>query len=807
MFRNYLLTTIRSVRRQGLFTFINISSLSIGLGCAALIYLYVNDELSFDRFHTDGDRIFRVVRYMYEPDGSVASTDPALPMPLGPAIKNDFPEVENYTRMIEEPFYVRKGDKSYEERILIADPSLTEVFSFEMVEGNGLVTPEQILISETIAGKFFGEESPVGQSISIRTQGVWNEFLVGGVFKDVPSNSSIQFELVMNFGKLPQLFPFVQGNESNWNMSAFETYILLKENSSIEKLADQMPVFRQKYYPDEIETLREEGRWEGEGIPVNYILQPLPDLHLTPEIGGASIPPTNPRYLWIISLIGVILLVIACINFTTLAIGRSTRRALEIGLRKVIGASRTQLRVQFLGEAFLLTFVALLMGIVMAELLLPLFNQLSGKSLVFASLFTPQSMGILIGISLLAGLLAGIYPAVILSNFNPVEVLKNKLKLGGANIFTNSLVVIQFTLSIILMAGTFIIACQINYMKGTHLGYDSEHVIVIPVQSLDGDQLLDRYRQLSDTWPDIEMVSGSNVSFTRGRTRVGYVYEQKVYEPHFFRIDHNYLNTLGLTLKDGRNFDANLSTDTLNAVMINESMARLLGWENPAGKVLKGFQRARSGMQDPMIIGVLKDYHVQSLQHEIPPAVLSLEPSIPYRFILVRVSNAHIPEILDRLKDTWEAYTAEIPFEYSFLDEDINQQYAREERWGKIVGYASLLTILVACMGLFGLSAIVVAGRTREIGIRKVLGASVRQIVFLLSGQLGKLVLIALLIGTPITWFAAEEWLMNFPYRINQSFLVFLATGGVMIFIAVLTVSFNSIRAATRNPVETLRNE
>ncbi|MCB0846892.1 MAG: ABC transporter permease, partial [Bacteroidetes bacterium] len=536
MIRNYLLTTFRTIRRQPLFSFINVMGLAIGLACAALIFLFVNDEWRFDQNHEKKNEIFRVVRFQYNPDGSVRDTDISLPMPLGGAMVADYPEVLNSVRLDNSSAYIRRGEATIEEPIVLADPSLFDIFTFPLLKGQAIQGLDDVVISQTIAEKYFPGEEALGKALSIRLGGEWREFIIRGIAEDIPSYHSVRFDILINYKKLSHIYTWVKEDETNWYSASPYTFIELAEGADIDKLQAVMPDFRRKYYPNEIERLREQGRWEGDGIPTNYYLQPLTDIHLNTEISGGLVSTSDPMYTYILSGIALILLLIACINFTTLAIGRSARRAREIGLRKVVGANRFQLMFQFWAESLFLTFLALIIGLILAESFLPVFNQLSGKDLIFWDLFSLGGLGTLILATLITGMLAGLYPALVLSGFRPVEIFRQKIKVGGANLFTRSLVVAQFTLSVILVIGSIVMSDQIHFMKNKNLGYEAEQIVVVPTQSLDGDRLLDRYQDLGRSTPEIEMVAGSNVSFTQGRTRVGFLYEEKLYEPHYFRV-------------------------------------------------------------------------------------------------------------------------------------------------------------------------------------------------------------------------------------------------------------------------------
>lgn len=807
MIRNYVNIALRSMVKHRLYTLINVLSLSVGIGCTALILLYVQDELTFDQFHEKKDRIFRISRIAYEEDGSIRDTDTNQPMPFGAAIQADLPEVIRYARLFPGRSYLRYGEKVFQENVLFADPSLLDMFTFPLASGHKPMRPEEVVISQEIASKYFGDMPAVGQSISCWMEDQYRELVIVAVSNNIPKNSSVNFDILIPFQQLTTHFSFAREDVNDWESSSSITYVELAPQASAVAFQGKMAGLRTKYFPTEAETLRELDRWNGAGLPYSYLAQQLPDIHLNPTISSGLTPPSNPTYSYILATIALCLLLIACINFMTLAIGRSASRIKEIGIRKVIGASRMQLIIQFGAEAILISLVALVLGIALAEVLLPVFSELAEKELHTVHLLSPIFLSSMLAVALIAGLLAGSYPALVLSRFKPVEAFRNNHKLGGKNFFTRSLIVVQFSLAILLMVSALTMGNQIRFMKSKYLGFDKEHIIAISTGQVDGDQLLERYRQLATTHPGIESVGASTIAFARNRARVGFEYENQIYEPDFFRVDHNYLPTLGLELIEGRNFDPKLPTDTLESILINESMVKLLRWENPVGKRLTGFRRRRSGMDSPVIIGVVKDFNFRSLENPVDAGILSMETSRDYRYVLVRLSPNQVQEAITSLESTWQESETGLPFSYSFLDEDMNRFYQADERWGEIVGYASGLTLLLAGLGLFGLSALAAAGRSKEVGIRKVLGASISHIFILLSRGLGKLVLIAFILAAPISWFLMNNWLSQFAYRITLGPDLYLGAAILLFGILLLTVSYNALRAAWENPVNALRDD
>ena len=799
MLKNYLKIALRNLRREKGYAFINIVGLAIGLAFCALIALYVRDELTYDQFHVQSDRIYRALSVTFNPDGSERRSGSYHPVPLGPALQADLPEVEHYTRFRTRSHFVRSTGEALEEPVLYADPSIFEVFSFPLVQGNprtALADRNAVVLSEEAALKFFGEGNPIGKTLQVRIEQTYEDFIVTGVAENIPGNSTIRFDILLPFPKLFDSFAQYPTFSTSWNFRSIQTYGRLAANTTGEAVDAKLPAFYSKYHPEEIEGLREEGSEDRE-LPT-YRLQPLTDIHLTSV--------SDPIYSYILSGIALAILLIACINFMTLSIGRSARRSREVGVRKVVGAQRVQLMGQFWGEAVLLSVLGLLLGLVLAAFFLPVFNDLAGKELRFDYAENWTTGAVLVGLVLFTGLVAGSYPALVLSSARPIETLKNRLRLRGSNPFTKSLVVIQFTLAVFLIVSTLVMAHQFDYVRTKNLGFNKEQVVILPTPGMDGLQVATRFRTMLGTHAGIvDITATSNTlgnSYTEGAR---YDYEGKTHTINVYNVEANYLDFLGLDLLQGRNFDANLISESTRSVIVNEALVRDFALTDPIGHVVPGYPGGPGN--EPIIIGVVKDYQFQSFYNEIAPMVLTRNPASDYAYLLVRLAPGAIPATLDALRTTWRDVAPDLPFDYAFLDDHMQAQYRNDQRWGQIVRYAAFFAVLIACLGLLGLAALTVAGRTKEIGIRKVLGAPISRLVLLLSRQFVGLVFLGVLLAAPAAYAVMDRWLEDFAFRIDISWRIFLMAGSLALAIAFFTVSYQSIKAALANPVETLRYE
>lgn len=811
MLKNYLLLSFRNLFKQKGLSLINISGLSIGLACFILFLLYALNEFSYDRFHSNGENIYRVYRWTEAMQGDKASGDVYMPMPLGPAMKEDLTDVKEYVRFREGwgDNFVRSGDEVLRLPISFADPSLFNVFSFPIVSGNRsnpLKELNSIVITEKISKRLFGNESAIGKTLQIKLEAAFEPFIISAVAKDLPPNSSLTFDVIGNFDFLAAT---QSGKRSvdNWNRSSYLTFIEMREGADVSKLESSLSLFRKKYYPEEESELRKAGYWKGKGVPVSFGLQPLSIIHTDTNITGGPVEQVDPGTIWLLLGIAGGVLLIACINFTTLSIGRSASRSKEVGIRKVIGGRRKELVVQFLLEAMLLTVISTVVAIMLINLLLPSFNELSGKSLAFSFGLYPEIGYLLIALMLIVGLIAGSYPALVLSSFDPVKALKSRLKVGGLNIFTRSLVTFQFVISVGLIISTLIILQQLNYMQSKNPGFNKENIVVVDAEGTTAKVNFPIIRQTLSSDPSIIGIAGSELGLGEGTgwSRSGFDYKGKLKQVFEYYVDDAYIPLMSIQLLAGRNFDNRIASDTNTSVIVNEQMVKDFGWtiDNAVGQPLTGYSENKT----PVVIGVVKDFNFRPLREDVLPQMFhQFADYNPMKFF-IKIKPGNPSGTLSSIEKAWKAIVPDLPFKYSFLDEDLDRFYKTEARWSRIVGWAGGISIFLACLGLLGLAALSVLNRTKEIGIRKVLGASVSGIIRLLSADFVKLVMIAFIIATPLAWYFMHQWLQDFAYRIDITGWVFAIAGLTSITIAVLTVSIQALQAAMSNPVKSLRSE
>jgi len=813
MFKNYLKIALRNLARQRALTFINVFGLSVGLACFTLFMLYAVNEFNFDRFHKSADHIFRVYRWAEATNEEDAEGDPYLPMPLGPAIKQDFSDVENFVRFRDAwgEEFIRVNDVVSRIGITYADPQVFSVFTFRLKRGDAataLSDLRNIVLSEKTADKLFGEANPIGKTVEIKIDEKFEPFTITAIAEELPANSTIRFKLLANFNFLENS-NWGQTSRDNWFRSAFQTFVQLHAGSNLANEPQRLLSFRRKYYPNEEAELRKKGFWAGEGAPVTYGLQALRAMHTDTRIWGGFTPAIDPQNVWILLAIAAGVLLIACINFTTLAIGRSAGRAREVGIRKVVGGRRAQLATQFLTEALMLSGISAIIGFALAQLVLPFFNNLSGKSLEFSLTTYPEIGWLFIGLTILSGLLAGSYPALALSGFRPVEILKSKIRLGGSNFLTKSLVSLQFILSVSLIIATITILQQLHFMQSKSPGFDKENVVIVDAEGTESKRIYPLFRQALDGRSEINGVASAELGLgaDAGWSRSGWDDNGKHYDVYEYYIDENYLGVMGMSLLAGRNLDPTIAADNQTSVIVNEAFLKEFGWtmDEALGKRLTGYSENPERL--PTIIGVVKDFHFRSFHEDVQPQMFHHFADYSPRKFFVRIKPGNPATALAIMQNSWHSVVPDLPFTYSFLDEDLDAFYKAEARWSAIVGWAGGISIFLGCLGLFGLAALASVNRTKEIGVRKVLGATVSGLAGLLSKGFVKLVLVANVIAWPIAYFAMNKWLQNFAYRIDFNWWVFAMAGGLTVAIALITVSFQAIKAALANPVEALRYE
>ena len=814
MLYNHLKVAFRNLFKQKGLAFINVFGLSIGLACFSLFLLYAVHEFSFDKFHESVDRTYRMYRWTEAMNGEDPEGDPSLPMPLGPAFAQEFPDVEEVVRWKSawgESFVKINGETSRAE-VSHIESNIFDVFNFPLKYGDAqtaLTDPRNVVMTEEMALLLFSESNPIGKTIEIQIENNFEPFIVSAVAENIPTNSSLQFQ-IMGSMEYFESTNYGQRRKDNWGSSFIRTFVKLREGSGLADNEKALLGFREKYYPDREKQLRESGYWTGDGAPVTYKLQPMTAMHMDTSIYGADVPTIESKNVWILLGIAFGVLLIAIINFTTLAIGRSASRAKEVGVRKVIGSTRSSLVSQFMIEAMLLSVISVAIGLAIAQILLPYFNGMADRELVFSFQKFPQLVWMIGGVAIVAGLLAGSYPALMLSGFRPIEVLKNKIKLGGSNLFTKSLVTTQFALSTGLVIATLVIVYQLQYLYSKNPGFNKENIIVVDAEGTDSEKIYPLFKEAAAQEPEILGMAAAELSFGEGEgwSRSGFDYKGDHKEVYEYFIDDDYLSLLNIEIIEGRGFDPNRQDGANRSVIVNESLVKDFGWTNETavGQVMTGYFMEEEEIQ-PTVVGVVKDFNYRSYAEEVQPQMFhQYEDYAPFKF-LVRIQPGDPARALAKLESSWSELVPGFPFKYSFLDDDLNRFYRAETRFSRIVGWAGGISIFLACLGLLGLAALAAVNRTKEIGIRKVLGASVNGLVIMLSKDFLKLVILALVIASPIAWYFMNNWLDNFAYRVDIEWWVFALAGGAAVLIAFLTVSLQGLKAALVNPVKSLRNE
>lgn len=804
MLYNYLKSALRNLNKQKGIAFINLFGLSVGLACFILFLLYALNEFSFDSFHKDGKNIYRVYRQR-EKDGKVENGQVYMPMPLGPALRQDISGVANAIRFRDGwgENFVRVGNEVSRHPISFADANFFSVFSFPLKSGNlstALQDLHSMVITEEMATALFGKADPMGKNIEVKIDETFENFTVTGVAYDIPVNSSIRFDLLGNFDFLGTT---ASGKSSvnNWKRSGYSTFVQMQPGAPLPG-KQAMIAFRKKYYPQD----PAKGKKKEEALTW-YEFQPLQDIHTNTHIEGGEVPPVEVGTIWILLGIAASVLLIACINFTTLSIGRSAGRAREVGVRKVIGGNRMNLVMQFMTEAFLLSLFSALISLLLVQLLLPYFNDLSGRKLHFSLAMYPALIWLLIGVVVVVAFVSGSYPALVLSRFRPIEVLKTKMRLAGANFFTRSLVTVQFVFSAGLIIATVIILQQLGFMRSKSPGFQKENVVMVDAEGMETQALYPLFRQALINQPGIAGVTGAELGLGEGTgwSISGFKYNNKDHEAFEYFVADDYLKVMGLQLLEGRDFDPTIADDTVRSIIVNEAMVRDMGWtpENAVGQTIPGYTEKITAV----VIGVVKDFNFLSFSDGVKPQLFHRFASYRPMKFFVRVRPGNPSSSLANIESAWKKLAPGYPFRYVFVEESLDRFYKSEQKWSSIVGWAGGISIFLACLGLLGLTMLSVLNRMKEIGIRKVLGASVGSITALISKDFLKLVVIALVIAVPIASYFMNRWLENFAYRISISWTVFLMTALMSLLIAFITIGIQAVRAAMQNPVKSLRTE
>ena len=799
MLKNNIIIALRVLRRQKLASFINTVSLTLGITAVTLIYFYIDHELSYDSFHSKSDQVFRLTKLNYGEDGEAWGTSAYHPLPLAHAMVADFPEIQEATRISFGDFYVRQEGTMQSEDLFFADSTVFKLFDFPLLVGDAneaLKNPKSAVLSRATALRLFNSTDVLGKALEIRLDEDFEEYIVTAVAEDIPHNSTVRFEILLPYSQLPYYERF----KNYWRINTDETYFLIDDKADMALLGEKIKTHWTKYMPRKVKEMEEEGY-----APFTYALQPLPEVHLDTEISAMS-ESSDPTYSYILGAIGLIILLIGCANFMILSIGRSAARGKEIAVRKVIGANRKQLTWQFWTEAMALSVLSAVLAVALIYLLLPSFNALAEKQFVFQELATLENLGVVLLITLISGLLAGFYPSVVLSAQKVLDVFRRKVRLGGANAFTKSLLTFQFALSIVLMLGTITIYQQLHFIKNKELGYSAEDVIVLRNRLSDSPDKFEQFEQVLASNPNVLSAAAISSSFNRGRMQSDFEPVEGNVVPYFlYRVTPEYLDLLELEIAQGRTFEGKLASDTTEAVLVNEVMVNRLGPDFQLGDPLPNFNNA--GLSTPRVVGIVKDYHFEALNTELRPVVLTIKNFSSFAHLLVKTTPDKQQETLAFMEEEWYKLAPDVPFSHSFLEDDVAKPYEKEERWGKIIQFAALWAVAIAMMGLIGLVTLTVAGKLKEFGIRKVLGANTAHLSVLITRQFLVWVLIALVIAIPVTVYIMQGWLQEFAYRASMSpFLMGIGILSVLCLI-LLVIGVNAVRAGKANLVQLLRVE
>ncbi len=797
MFRNLLKIAFRNIVKDKTYTAINVFGLTIGITCSLFLLMYILDELSYDRYHKNSDNIYRVVSNIKEPDNTF--TWAVAQIPLAEELRDNYPEVTNAVRFFDTGRTLYKNDDKqfYEEGFFLADSTVFDMFSYTFLSGDAgtaLDKPFSMVLTEKIAIKYFGSgEAAFGQSLQNLEK---EEFKITGVIKDVPLNSHLRFDGLISRNTRP-------GYNADWGNFGVFTYLQLPAGYDLQKMQQSLDkVIKEKVNPI----------FDQYNIKIRYELQRMNDIHLYSKIQDEAEGGGDISYIYIFAAVAGFMLVIACINYMNLATARSANRSKEVGIRKVMGSLRGQLMLQFITESLVITCLSLVVSIILLYALLPGFNTLANKELPFSYISQPVVLLSLIGIVVLVGVVGGSYPAFYLSGFNPVRVLKSKLaSRGGTVMFRKALVVAQFAISIFMLISTLIVYDQLQYLRNKDLGFDKSRVVRIALteRSMRDKEgvIIERLKQV----PDVDGVGAADASPGQGIGKILFKVENEEGKMEdrgvdLFGANYDFVKTMGMSVVQGRDFSRDIASDTTFAVLVNEAMVKRMAWKNPIGKKLID-SGGDPKNNEKHVVGVIKDYHQNSLYDAIEPLMVVLVKN--HNYIFVRTAGPDVKKSIAAVETGWKEIFPNNAFEYDFLDQDFNSQYKADEKRSQIFTAFSGLTIVISCLGLLGLSAFTTQQRTKELGVRKVIGASLPSLIVLVSKEFFLLVGIGMIVAFPAAWYFTEGWLQNFAYRIalRGEWLTFMLSALLAFVITLLTVGYHVLRAASANPVKSLRDE
>lgn len=790
MFKNLLKTTVRYIRKHAGYSLLNVLGLTLGITSALFLIIYVSDELSYDRYHEKADRIYRVSSKITETDDQF--TWIVAQIPFGPQAAQDYPEIESFTRFINMPRALYKyEDKEYnEENFYYADSTVFDIFTFKVLSGevkSAVKDPKKIVLTKTAAARYFGKSDPIGKTL---TEGT-NAYEVTGVIEDVPSNSHFRFDAITARNNLPKQI-------GNWGNFGVFTYLLLPQNLDVKAFETKIQGMYDAYMKQIFGPIN---------IKIEYILEPIKRIHLYSTNANEPEPTGSITYVYIFGVVAIFLILIAAMNYMNLATARSTRRAREVGLRKVVGSRRSALVMQFLGESVALTLISLIISIILMIVLLPKFNLLAGKSFSPEILYSPVVLISLLGIVLITGIFGGSYPALFLSQFSPVTVLKGEITQGSAgSLFRKILVVIQFSISVAMIVCTLVVFRQLNYLKNKDQGFDQKNVVSLQLNDREMIRKYPLLKQLLLDNEDIKYVTSTNTPMGEGSGKLVFNVEtdQGMSQRgiNFTVVDHDFVETLGIRIAQGRDFQKDMPSDTLNGVLVNETFVKRMGWSDPIGKKIEAGDentlRAR-------VVGVIADYHQTGMYNEIESLLLAYREF--NNILYIKLSGNNTEQTISYIESKWKEVFPDQPFAYTYLSERFNRQFEADEKRGLIFTMFTILAILIACLGLFGLASYMVEQRTREVGIRKVFGASEGVVIRLISREFLVLVTISIIIAVPTAYLVMSNWLENYVYRTSVGVPLLLLAAGLTLVITFITVGYKAYQASVMNPANAIRTE
>ncbi|AWO01711.1 hypothetical protein DLD77_08360 [Chitinophaga alhagiae] len=803
MIKNYLKIAWRSIWKSKQVSAINIAGLSMAIAVALLLSLTVYREFTFDQFHENRKDLYQV--YMEEAYNDKARGRSNMPYPMGPALATEMPGLKAVTRFSNGGASMRTTDLPQEVTLLCVDSTFLQMFTFPAISGSTAMGINDAVISETTAKRYFKTADAVGQTVLLRLGSNWESFKVAAVLQDPPDESSIRFDVLLRIENNPAY----KSDQNEWENFSLHTFVQLQPGGNPLAFEQAAKKFMASHYAKRIDELKKMGAKPGKGEEYMRLgLVSMDNVHFDPV---SSLSKMKRPVLYMLLFIAVFLLFIASINFMNLTMARAFTRAKEVGMRKMLGAARLQLVLQLCGEAMILFFISLVLGMALAYILMPGFTAFLNNKLPLSLLLKPQIMAGIVGCFLLISLLAGGYPALVLASSKTLQVLKGKINTGRKHYLRNSLIVAQFVISCIMICCTIVAWQQMNYLNSKPLGINTHEVVSVPVgNGHDGHQVLQRLRAALKQYPDVLAVSASSNNFGRGKdgsmstSILSFDHNDREVQTHIMSIDYDFVKTLDLRLLAGRDMDRAMAADSLG-LLINENMARELGVKEVVGHRIRFDENAK---EEYTVLGVVKNYHFKSLHEEIAPLTLFLSNrEDPPSYIFVKVSPANLQGSMQKIEAAWKTAVPGAAFNASFLDENTNRLYNDEKKLSRIFVSGALLTIAISCMGLFAIAMMAINQRTREIGVRKVLGASIGSITMLVSGDFLKLVVLSILIAVPLAWLVMGNWLNNYAYSIRLNIWIFLAAGLIAILVAAITISFQTIRAALANPVKSLRTE